>query len=525
MLIVFEDAHLLVINKPAGINTHAPGPFAGEGIYDWFRHREPRWATLSIIHRLDKETSGLMVFGKTPLANRSLTDQFASRAVHKSYIFATDRPLPKAPFTARSALVRSGEKYLSRPIHAGAELAETRFAPLRSENGLSMIEAIPLTGRTHQIRVHAAAHELPIFGDVLYGGSPADRLWLHAQELRFTHPETGELLHFTAEAEFTADSRLKLREAIIDPSQTNAYRLIHGASDRWPGWYVDRLGDFLLSQSETALQRNQQEHLETLLSATKCKAAYHKKLLLQPGEKSQASPELVLGDAASAVFPILENGVHYELSFDEGYSVGLFLDQRDNRRRILTNHIAADFPLFDGPLQGREVLNTFAYTCGLSVCAALAGARATSLDLSRKYLDWGKRNFALNGLDAAKHDFIYGDVFDWLRRLAKKNRTFDLLLLDPPTFSQSKASGVFRAEKDYGRLVQLALPLLRPNGTLFASTNAAKWPPEQFIAAIESAIAKSKRPILQRHYFPQPPDFPITRAEPAYLKTLWLRLG
>src|SRR5213594_3472825 len=79
--LLFEDDHLLVVNKPAGLNTHAPGPFAGEGLYDWLRHREPRWATLAIIHRLDKETSGLMVFGKTPLANRLLTEQFAKHSV------------------------------------------------------------------------------------------------------------------------------------------------------------------------------------------------------------------------------------------------------------------------------------------------------------------------------------------------------------------------------------------------------------------------------------------------------------
>jgi 23S rRNA-/tRNA-specific pseudouridylate synthase len=90
--LVFEDEHLLVVNKPAGLNTHAPSPYAGEGLYDWLRHREPRWAALAIIHRLDKETSGLMVFGKTPLANRSLTAQFAARSVHKIYQLRTDRP-------------------------------------------------------------------------------------------------------------------------------------------------------------------------------------------------------------------------------------------------------------------------------------------------------------------------------------------------------------------------------------------------------------------------------------------------
>jgi 23S rRNA (cytosine1962-C5)-methyltransferase len=221
---------------------------------------------------------------------------------------------------------------------------------------------------------------------------------------------------------------------------------------------------------------------------------------------------------------VRENGVQFELSLSEGYSVGLFLDQRDNRRRFLVNHIAAGFPLFEGGAAGREVLNTFAYTCGFSVGAARAGARTTSLDLSKKHLEWGRRNFALNGLDAASHDFIYGDVFDWLRRLARKGRSFDALVLDPPTFSQSKEHGVFRAEKDYDTLVSAALPLLRSGGVLFASTNASVLLPENFLEVIASAIARSRRKIVQQHYVPQPPDFPIARAEPAYLKTAWMRV-
>ncbi|HMJ90808.1 MAG TPA: pseudouridine synthase, partial [Candidatus Acidoferrum sp.] len=85
-LIVFEDEHVLVVNKPAGWNTHAPAPFAGEGIYDWLKHREPRWSKLAIIHRLDKGTSGLIVFGKTAQANKSLTEQFTARTVKKKYV-------------------------------------------------------------------------------------------------------------------------------------------------------------------------------------------------------------------------------------------------------------------------------------------------------------------------------------------------------------------------------------------------------------------------------------------------------
>ena len=125
--VIFEDEHLLVVAKPAGWNTHAPSPYAGEGIYDWLKHREPRWSSLAILHRLDKETSGVLVFGKTPLANKSLTEQFTERRVHKKYLLLTDRAVPAKEFTVKTALVRVGEKYASR---AGGEMAETKFTPI-----------------------------------------------------------------------------------------------------------------------------------------------------------------------------------------------------------------------------------------------------------------------------------------------------------------------------------------------------------------------------------------------------------
>jgi 23S rRNA (cytosine1962-C5)-methyltransferase len=580
--VIFEDEHLLAVHKPAGWNTHAPGPHAGEGIYDWLRHREPRWATLAILHRLDKETSGVLVFGKTPAANRSLTEQFTERRVRKKYLLLTDQPVPQREFTVKTALVRVGEKYASLPPHAGAEIAETKFKlfnemlqvgravpspPRRGEDAApyQCVEASPLTGRTHQIRVHAAESGFPILGDTLYGGTPAARVFLHAAEISFAHPATDKPVTFHAPANFDAilqfggasvlasrkddcssgspgvsphllnpnwistDPRLALRAALIDPQETDAFRVIHGASDGWPGWYVERLGKFLLSQSEQPLRAEQREELARLAKMFSARGAYHKILSRQVRRTTaaEASPQPVLGEAAPERFEICENGVRFELGFNEGYSTGLFLDQRDNRRRFLTGHVAADFPLFDPqtPDPRPEILNVFAYTCGFSVCAARAGAKTTSLDLSKKYLEWGRRNFALNGLDPAAHDFIYGDAFDWLRRLAKKGRAFDAVALDPPTFSQSKEHGVFRAEKDFGKLVAAALPLVKPGGVLFASTNATDWPPEKFLADVEKAIHSSRRKILQRHHVPQPPDFPISRAEPAYLKTVWLRIG
>ena len=524
--VIFEDDHLLVVDKPAGMNTHAPSPYAGEGIYEWLRHREPRWSRLAIIHRLDKETSGVLIFGKTPAANRSLTEQFTQRAVRKKYQLVTDRPVKPGNITVVSSLVRAGETYVGRPLHAGGERAETHFCARSSAAGGTLVEAEPVSGRTHQIRVHAAAEGFPILGDTLYGGTAGPRVFLHAEELKLKHPVTGKEMTFDAPADFDADARLALRKALIDPEETNAYRLIHGASDGWPGWYVERLGEFVLSQGEHPLSAAQLKELGRLMDVYGARGAYHKILTRQVRRTSvpQASPQLVVGEAASGAFTIRENGLQFELSFNEGYSVGLFLDQRENRRRLVANHVAAEFPLFPGGAAGAEVLNTFAYTCGFSVAAAKAGARATSLDLSKKYLEWGKRNFILNQLDPAGQDFIYGDAFDWLRRLAKKGRKFDAILLDPPTFSQSKEEGAFQAEKDYGRLANAALPLLKSKGVLFASTNAARLEPGQFLEALASAVQSAGKNILQQHYVPQPPDFPIHRQEPAYLKTVWLRM-
>ena len=503
-LIVFEDDHLLVVNKPAGMNTHSPAPYAGEGIYEWLKNREPRWANLAIIHRLDKETSGVLLFGKTSEANRSLTEQFATRRVRKTYQLVTDRKVARREIIVQSNIIREGERYVSKAT--GGEHAETRFRVVNTDGGLTTLEAEPVTGRTHQIRVHASESGFPIVGDLLYGGSGGDRLLLHAERLELRHPVTGKEMVFESRADFSRLRSQALREAIIDPQETNAFRLLNGASDGWPGWYVDRYGDFLLSQSEGPLTSQQLE----LLKAYECLGAYHKILSKHARE---ANPEHVFGRTAPESFTIRENGLLFEISFNQGYSTVLFLDQRDNRRRLSTMYAKPEM----------TVLNAFAYTCAFSVCAARGRSLVTSLDLSKKYLEWGRRNFALNGLDPQQHDFIYGDAFGWLKRLAKKGRRFDVVILDPPTFSHSKEWGAFQAQMDYGKLVDLALPLLKPGGVLFASTNAATWKPEEFLKVVVSSIGGTDN-LAGVHFAPQPPDFPISREEPGYLKTFWMTL-
>jgi 23S rRNA (cytosine1962-C5)-methyltransferase len=208
-------------------------------------------------------------------------------------------------------------------------------------------------------------------------------------------------------------------------------------------------------------------------------------------------------------FEVVENGLRFLVCPDVGYSTGLFLDQRENRRRLLTMD-----------LRGKSVLNTFAYTCAFSVAAARAGATVTSLDLSKSYLDWGRDNFRANSLDPASHDFIYGDCFDWLRRLARKGRQFDLVLLDPPTYSTVKKGPRFSAEKDYPKLVALAEPLVKRGGTLFGASSARGLSPQQFVAAVQRGAPR----VRQWEFVTQPFDFRVAAGEKPYLKTLWVEL-
>ncbi len=526
-LIVHEDEDLLVTNKPPGWNTHSPSPWAGEGLYEWLKNREPRWESLAIIHRLDKETSGILLFTKTSLANQSLTEQFTCRSTRKQYLFVTDRPVLFEEKSVETDIHRIGDKYATRPLRLGSNDAHTRFRKVGPHPAGTLLEAIPLTGRTHQIRVQAAHIGIPILGDTLYGGSPAHRLHLHAGSLHCKHPGSAEELVFSAPPRFAESSADEIRRAIINPRSTDAFCIRHGLADVIPGLYLEKFADQLLCKTASPPSQNELEIIRAIATGTRSQCVWHKLLDRhirgKPG--AQVSPQRLYGVESDGPVQIRENGVQFEIRFNEGYSVGLFLDQRDNRRHVATNYVGPDFLIRESGLAGASALNLFAYTCGFSVCAAIAGAHTTSVDLSKKYLEWGRRNFQHNQLNPDHHDFLFGDAFDWVKRFAKKGRVFDLVIADPPTFSQSKDRGTFKIERELPELVSATSSVVAPGGVLFLSTNAAGIGPEKFDSIVRATLAQIGRPVLQSQYRAQPPDFPITRAEPAHLKTLWLRLG
>ncbi len=164
---------------------------------------------------------------------------------------------------------------------------------------------------------------------------------------------------------------------------------------------------------------------------------------------------------------------------------------------------------------GDRVLNTFAYTGGFSVMAALAGAETTTADLSPTYLDWTWENFALNGLDRRGHHGAKGDVFVWLRTFARQGRTFHGIVLDPPTFSRS-GRATFRSDRDYADLAALASALLEPGGWLLCCANTHRLSAQQFERDVFSGIRARRRGVVSCVAPPMPPEF----GGDDYLKTL-----
>ena len=276
---------------------------------------------------------------------------------------------------------------------------------------------------------------------------------------------------------------------------TDAVRLVDGTGDGLPGITLETFaGRHLLSTTGTEVPPWLLDWLER--GGRSC---YWKRL----DRHQKESPTRLCGPVVAEPFLIREHRICYEISFQAGYSQGIFLDQRDNRAAVRRQM-----------RPGLRLLNAFAYTGGFSVAAAMAGAETTTLDLSQPYLDWAKRNFTHNQLDPQHHHFCKGDTFHWLRRFARQQRRFDAIVLDPPTFSRDADGKVFRAEEDFGELAALAADVLAPDGWILCCTNFRGITPHDFTRMLLDA---APRPLRARHTA-IPPDF---TSEP-YLKSVWL---
>ena len=284
---------------------------------------------------------------------------------------------------------------------------------------------------------------------------------------------------------------------------TNAYRL-WTITDGW----VERFGpDVLISFKNQAVRERLTTEYFLWSEAKGFNAQRMFERFLPKRNEERTAPKLILGDSnISSRGVVMERGLQFEIYFSIGYSVGLFIDQRENRTFVRKS-------------ASKRILNCFAYTCSFSVAAAIAGANTVSVDLSQKSLERGRANFVLNNLPATGHHFIADDVFEVLPRLSRKGEKFDLIVLDPPTFSRSRRGKTFQVESDFEGLLMAALEVADRDCRILLSTNCAALN-ERALEVMGRFCLKASRRAGSFHSEPRPVEFPPDSGA----STIWLTL-
>lgn len=208
--IVYEDSHLMVVNKAAGMLVHPNNRDKNGTLLNalsFYLNRETTYGNGAepairpgLVHRLDKDTSGLMVISKNTIAQKKLMKSFSRKFVHKRYLALVDGIVAQDVGVIDLAVGRFAERKIWDVKEAGKP-AETRYEVAERRSGRTLLKLEPVTGRTNQLRIHCAAIGHPITGDVQRGGSEHERLCLHAAELGFRHPSTSEDVIFYSEPE------------------------------------------------------------------------------------------------------------------------------------------------------------------------------------------------------------------------------------------------------------------------------------------------------------------------------------
>jgi 23S rRNA (cytosine1962-C5)-methyltransferase len=539
--IVHDDPDILVVDKPEGVPSQAADPERADDVVTRLR-RHLGGAYLGVHQRLDQATSGLLVFSRRREANASLAAQFEGRSVRKTYLAGvTGWP------DGRERVVLRGSIEGKRAV--------TRAKLVARCGDRSLLELELETGRTHQARIQLAEAMAPIAGDGLYRGAPAPRLMLHASEVELTHPGTGSLMRFVRSPppEFeTWLARGDPGEGVFDdegaldralsralerrwglgrsdhgPRATTAFRLANEAGDGLPRLAIDVYGDWvvvhLYGDDGAWAAPARRERVLDKVHLLGFDGVYLKVRPRQPSVLTREAdsritalaPALpVRGAEAPSELAIQEEGVPLLARLGDGLSTGLFLDQRGNRQRI---RAAAG---------GKSMANLFAYTCAFTVAAALGGARRTvSVDASLSALERGKSNLEHAGVHpSSAHTLVVDDVFNWMDRAARHGERFDLIVLDPPSYSTTKRSR-FVAEDNYTALAAAAMALLSPGGRLLACSSHRAISPARFRRMLFDAGRKAKRAVKQVKDLPMPGDFPVAPGGVRHLKSAWVTLA
>lgn len=292
----------------------------------------------------------------------------------------------------------------------------------------------------------------------------------------------------------------------------SAYRVLHGEGDFLPGITVDRYADFLVAHVYTAALEPHLPAIYDALEAAHAPRGIYMQRRYRPlgGEGAREPAELARGAIAPVEIEVQEGTLRFGVDVTAPLGTGLFPDLRLGRQQV-----RALAP-------GRRVLNLFSYTGAISLHAAQGGAReVVSVDLSPKAHARTRRNLQLSGLSETGHEFITGDAFPIMARMTERRRAFDLVVADPPAFSQSRGHA-FSVQKDYRDLLAAALPLCASGALLVCASNASRFSRQDMETAIGEASWQARRHVRIVGEAGLPPDFPVPAgfSEGHYLKVL-----
>ncbi|MCA1052285.1 MULTISPECIES: class I SAM-dependent rRNA methyltransferase [Priestia] len=295
---------------------------------------------------------------------------------------------------------------------------------------------------------------------------------------------------------------------------TTAFRVFNSEGDGIGGLIIDYYdGYYVTSWYSEGIYQFKEYVIEALKSAPNFKGLYQKKRFNVKGQYIEED-DFVTGNKGEFPLIVKENGIRFAVYLNDGAMVGVFLDQRDVRKTIRDKYA-----------KGKTVLNMFSYTGAFSVAAALGGAaKTTSVDLANRSLAKTIEQFSVNGIDHEAQDIIVEDVFKYFKYAVKKNMTFDLVVLDPPSFAKSKKH-TFSAAKDYKDLLKEAIALTKPNGVIVASTNASNFDMKKFHSFIEKAFNEKGERYKMMEQFSLPADFKTIKEFKSgdYLKVVFIQ--
>jgi 23S rRNA (cytosine1962-C5)-methyltransferase len=467
----FDD--FLVFNKPFGVRTHKVADHQ-YGFVEFLSEKLNR--ELWVVHRLDKETSGLMLFATNKKAAAELSALFESHKIRKSYLFLTDRPHATATINVKTHIEKQDHFFVNKD--GAAPNSETDFEFVGSHEKFFLWKAFPKTGKPHQIRLHAQKAGIPILGDNEHAGSVHHRLALHSETLEFTWNDTSIALSNEPPRMMSLfEDCYYSRHSLYMIDKGESYRLVHKESqDVRADVFSDRL--WVYDYTEAGLKEVRLSEIKSF--AKNKELILHVRHMLDRGQGVGGLEKSTLASENSENWVAREEGVSYLMKTDSGFSPGLFLDQRENRQFV--RQMA----------QGKKVLNLFSYTSGFSVQSALGGAeKVTTVDVSEKFLNWSRENFKLNNIKDSSHEFFAQDCMVFLKGSVKRNRTWDLIICDPPSFGRSKDS-VWKIEKDLPALAELLLQCLSKGGSVLFTCNYEKKNRTEVIKLFCSKLQKNK---------------------------------